>query len=143
MLIGVLPGGRLSVYQRNFVRAMGLCASRERIYLSAIAQVWRLENVLKDGQIANKQFDRLYVPRNAQTTGDLDIHEIAVDRDGNVVFVNTKYSCLANLDAVNSFRPLWKPSFISKLAPEDRCHLNGLAMQEVSLNTLPRSAAPT
>jgi uncharacterized protein (TIGR03032 family) len=130
MLIGVLPGGRLSVYQRNFVRAMGLCASRERIYLSAIAQVWRLENVLKDGQIANKQFDRLYVPRNAQTTGDLDIHEIAVDRDGNVVFVNTKYSCLANLDAVNSFRPLWKPSFISKLAPEDRCHLNGLAMQD-------------
>ena len=79
MLIGVLPGGRLSVYQRNFVRAMGLCADPQRIYLSAIAQVWRLENVLKQGQVANKQFDRLYVPRNAQTTGDLDIHEIAVD----------------------------------------------------------------
>jgi uncharacterized protein (TIGR03032 family) len=90
--------------------------------------VWRLENVLKSGQIANKQFDRLYVPRNAHTTGDLDIHEIAVDATGRVVFVNTKYSCLATLDPVHSFKPLWRPDFVSKLAPEDRCHLNGLAM---------------
>jgi uncharacterized protein (TIGR03032 family) len=129
MLIGVLPGGRLSVFQRNFVRAMGLCANSQRIYLAAMAQVWRLENVLKQGQVANKQFDRLYVPRNSHTTGDLDIHEIAVDDDGSVVFVNTKYSCLATFDPVHSFKPLWRPTFISNLAPEDRCHLNGLAMQ--------------
>jgi uncharacterized protein (TIGR03032 family) len=129
MLIGVLPDGRLSVFQRNFVRAMGLCAGAQRIYISAIAQVWRLENVLKDGQVANKQFDRLYVPRTAQTTGDIDVHEIAIDPNDRVVFVNTKYSCLATFDPVHSFKPLWRPRFISKLAPEDRCHLNGLAMQ--------------
>jgi uncharacterized protein (TIGR03032 family) len=129
MLIGVLPDGRLSVFQRNFVRAMGLYAGAQRIYVSAIAQIWRLENVLKDGQVANKQFDRLYVPRTAQTTGDIDVHEIAVDRNDRVVFVNTKYSCLATFDPVHSFKPLWRPRFISKLAPEDRCHLNGLAMQ--------------
>jgi uncharacterized protein (TIGR03032 family) len=130
MLIGALPRESLSVYQRNFVRAMGLCADPQRIYLSAIAQVWRLENVLKQDQVANKQFDRLYVPRNAQTTGDLDIHEIAVNEGGSVVFVNTKYSCLATFDPVHSFRPLWRPRFISNLAPEDRCHLNGLAMRD-------------
>ncbi len=130
MLIGALPRGSLSVYQRNFVRAMGLCADAQRIYLSAIAQVWRLDNVLKQGQVANKQFDRLYVPRNAQTTGDLDIHEIAVGEGGSVVFVNTKYSCLATLDPVHSFKPLWRPRFIGNLAPEDRCHLNGLAMRD-------------
>ncbi len=130
MLIGVLPDGRLSIFQRNFVRAMGLCAGAQRMYVSAIAQVWRLDNVLKSGQIANKQFDRLYVPRSAHTTGDLDIHEIAIDRDDRLVFVNTKYSCLATLDPVHSFKPLWHPGFISKLAPEDRCHLNGLAMQD-------------
>ena len=27
-----------------------------------------------------------------------------------------------------SFRPLWQPKFLSALVPEDRCHLNGLAM---------------
>ncbi|MBW8777490.1 MAG: TIGR03032 family protein, partial [Stenotrophomonas sp.] len=35
---------------------------------------------------------------------------------------------LATLDPTHSFRPIWKPSFISQLAPEDRCHLNGLGM---------------
>jgi len=130
MLIGVLPDRRLSVYQRNFVRAMGLASSPQTLYLSSIAQVWRLENVLKPGQVANKQFDKLYVPRTAHTTGDLDVHEIAVENSGRIVFVNTKYSCLATLDPVQSFKPLWCPSFISKLAPEDRCHLNGLALQD-------------
>jgi uncharacterized protein (TIGR03032 family) len=74
--------------------------------------------------------DRLYVPRVAHTTGDLDIHDIGVRANGHVVFVNTAYSCLAELSAVHSFRPFWRPSFISKLAPEDRCHLNGMAMRD-------------
>jgi Domain of unknown function (DUF4915) len=40
MLIGVLPGGRLSVFQRNFARAMGLASSPQTLYLASIAQVW-------------------------------------------------------------------------------------------------------
>ena len=44
------------------------------------------------------------------------------------VFVNTLFSCLATISDTASFRPLWRPTFISNLAPEDRCHLNGLAM---------------
>jgi uncharacterized protein (TIGR03032 family) len=34
------------------------------------------------------------------------------------------------LSETHSFKPLWKPTFISKLAAEDRCHLNGLAMRD-------------
>ena len=79
---------------------------------------------------ANGHFDRLYVPRNAQTTGDIDVHELSVDRTGRVVFVNTKFSCLATTSTTHGFRPIWKPPFISRLAAEDRCHLNGLAMQD-------------
>ncbi len=132
MLIGPLLDGRLSVFQRNFVRAMGLWASPQRLYLSTIAQIWRLENVLGPGQLANQQtlhYERLYVPRISYTTGDIDAHELGIDANDRLIFVNTKYSCLATPDAVHSFKPLWKPSFISKIAPEDRCHLNGLAMQ--------------
>jgi uncharacterized protein (TIGR03032 family) len=132
MLIGPLLDGRLSVFQRNFVRAMGLWATPQRLYLATIAQIWRLENVLGRGQLATQQshhYERLYVPRMSHTTGDIDAHELAVDGKNQLVFVNTKYSCLATLDTVHSFKPLWKPRFISKLAPEDRCHLNGLAMQ--------------
>lgn len=127
-LIGAQQGGVLSVNQVGFQRAMGLWANQQRVYLAALAQIWRLENMLKAGERANTHFDRCYLPRNAQTTGDLDVHELTVQPNGRVIFVNTSYSCLAELDLVHSFRPLWKPTFISKLAPEDRCHLNGMAV---------------
>jgi uncharacterized protein (TIGR03032 family) len=129
-LVGVLPDGRVSFHQRHFVRAMGLHAESHRLYLAALHQVWRLENVLRPGEYANDGFDRLYVPRNAQITGDIDIHELAVEPSGRVIFINTLYSCLAAFSRTDSFIPLWKPKFISKLAAEDRCHLNGLAMEQ-------------
>jgi uncharacterized protein (TIGR03032 family) len=129
-LVGVLPNGNVSFNQQSFTRAMGVSYKPGRLYLGALHQVWRLENMLKPGQKGNKDFDMVLVPRNAQTTGDIDIHEVDTDAAGRVVFVNTKYSCLATLDLKYSFRPIWKPPFISKLAPEDRCHLNGMAMHE-------------
>lgn len=128
-LVGVLPNGNVSFNQQKFTRAMGLCwQDAGRLYLGTLDQVWRLENMLRPGEVGNGVFDQVLVPRNAQTTGDVDIHELAVDCEGHVLFVNTRYSCLATLDTRHSFRPVWKPAFISRLAPEDRCHLNGLAM---------------
>ena len=46
-----------------------------------------------------------------------------------IIFVNTLFSCIAKPSVKYSFRPIWKPPFISRLATEDRCHLNGMAMQ--------------
>jgi uncharacterized protein (TIGR03032 family) len=109
---------------------MGVHAMGNRILIGGIAQVWRLENILQRNETANEHYDRVYVPRAALTIGDLDIHEVAVDRNGRIIFVNTKYSCLATPSLVHSFKPLWKPKFVSKLAAEDRCHLNGLCMVE-------------
>ena len=129
-LVGMLPNGQVSFHQQNYVRAMGLHATPQRLYVGSLFQVWRLENVLAPHERANSHFDRLYVPRNAQTTGDIDVHELAVDKAGRVIFVNTKFSCLATMSVTHGFRPLWKPPFISRLAAEDRCHLNGLAMQD-------------
>ena len=129
-LVGRLPGDRISFHQQNYVRAMGLHAQSQRLYVGSLFQIWRLENVLAPHERANEHFDRLFVPRNAQTTGDVDVHELAIDRSGRVIFVNTKYSCLASLSLTHGFKPLWKPPFISRLAAEDRCHLNGLAMAD-------------
>ena len=129
-LVGCLPEGRISLHQQNFVRAMGVHAASQRLYLGSLFQIWRLENSLAPNERANASFDRLYVPRNAQTTGDIDVHELSVDRAGRVVFVNTRYSCLATMSVVHGFTPIWKPPFISRLAAEDRCHLNGLAMKD-------------
>jgi uncharacterized protein (TIGR03032 family) len=107
MLIGPLLDGRLSVFQRNFVRAMGLAATPQRLYLSTIAQIWRLENVLGPGQLANQQslhYERLYVPRMSHTTGDIDAHELAVNRSDQLIFVNTKYSSLRSTRCTASSR---------------------------------------
>jgi len=129
-LVGSDPNNRVSFFERIFERAMGIVGNTQRIYLGGLYQLWRFENVLRKNETIHKVFDRCYVPRNAQTIGDLDIHELGIRKNGKVVFVNTKYSCLAELDPVHSFKAVWKPKFISKLAPEDRCHLNGLAMKD-------------
>lgn len=133
--IGLKPDGRLSVFERTFARAMGLHCAGNTLFLSSLYQLWRFENVLGPGE-EYQGHDRLYVPQVAYTTGDLDIHDIAVRDPAGVdpaalaepVFVNTLFSCLATVSLTHSFRPLWKPMFISRLAAEDRCHLNGLAM---------------
>ncbi|MBN8717710.1 MAG: TIGR03032 family protein [Stenotrophomonas sp.] len=127
-LVGSDQQGRVSFFERIFERAMGVVGNAQRIYLGGLYQLWRFENILRPNEVIHGQFDKCYVPRNAQTIGDLDIHELGIRKDGRVVFVNTKYSCLAELSPTHSFKAIWKPKFISKLAPEDRCHLNGLAM---------------
>jgi len=109
--------------------AMGLATFSQRLYLATRNQIWRLENALQPGQLANDRFDRLYVPRNSQVTGDFDVHEMAVEDSGRIVVTNTDYSCLATISLTHAFKPIWQPPFISKLAPEDRCHLNGLGLE--------------
>jgi uncharacterized protein (TIGR03032 family) len=127
-LVGSDTQGRVNFFERIFERAMGIVGNAQRLYLGGLYQLWRFENVLKPNEVIHQQFDKCYVPRNAQTIGDLDIHELGIRSNGKVVFVNTKYSCLAELSQTHSFKAVWKPKFISRLAPEDRCHLNGLAM---------------
>lgn len=129
-MIGSTEGDRLSVFERTLNRCMGLAATpRSSIYVSTQWQLWRLENALPDGQ-SKDGYDGVYVPQVGTVTGDIDIHDMAVDGDGKLVFVNTKFSCLATTSEIHSFRPLWQPSFITDLLPEDRCHLNGLAMRD-------------
>lgn len=130
-LIGQKPSGELSVFERTYNRCMGLCPTRDGngMFMSSLYQVWRFENVFNQGE-AQDGYDRLYVPQMAYTTGDIDIHDMAVDADGQLVFVNTLFGCLATLSETHSFKPLWRPPFLSKLAAEDRCHLNGLAMKD-------------
>lgn len=127
--LGLKPNGELSVFERTFNRCMGLCSTENGLYMSSLYQVWRFENIFDAGQ-QQDGFDRLYVPQVGYTTGDLDIHDMAVDADGRLVFVNTLFGCLATLSETHSFKPLWRPPFVSKLAAEDRCHLNGLAMKD-------------
>ncbi len=73
------------------------------------------------------EHDGCFIVRTRHTTGDIKVHDLAWGTEGLWV-VNTRFSCLATLDDDHSFVPRWRPPFVSSLASDDRCHLNGLAM---------------
>jgi uncharacterized protein (TIGR03032 family) len=76
----------------------------------------------------NGKHDACYLPREIHVTGDIDIHEMAYDAQGQLWVVNTRFCTLCHLDPEHSFDPVWRPHFVTALAAEDRCHLNGLAV---------------
>ena len=127
-LLGLKPDGRIAVSERTLERCMGLVASPGALHVATLYQIWRFRNVLEPG-VMHEEHDALYAPRMSWVTGDLDVHDLGVLPDGRPVFANTLFSCVAKVSGTDSFVPLWKPRFISKLAAEDRCHLNGLAME--------------
>jgi uncharacterized protein (TIGR03032 family) len=129
LLLGRRPDNEAALYVSAFDRAMGLWSDGQTLWLATTTLLWRLENCLAPG-VRHLDFDRMYVPREGRVTGDLDIHDLAAGGDGRPVFVNTRFNCLATLDDRFSFAPLWQPPFISALVPEDRCHLNGLALED-------------
>ncbi len=128
-LVGRKENGRLVVNERLFDKPMGLYASGENLYMATRYQIWQFENRLAQGE-QYQGSDRLYVPSQSHTTGDLNVHDVVVTKAQQILFINTDFSCLATVQAGFSFAPVWKPPFITKLAAEDRCHLNGLAMQD-------------
>ena len=127
--VGRSAANRLNILQRTFDRAMGLWSNGQELWLASAFQLWRFQNVLAAGTL-HKESDRLYLPLVGYTTGDIDVHDVAVDDQGRVVFVSTLFSCLGTVSDSRNFTPLWRPPFISRLAAEDRCHLNGLAMED-------------
>ncbi len=123
-------GNALNTHFRTFGKPMGIAADLARLTIGGANTVWHYRNV---PAVAPKlepagKHDACYLPRRIHVTGDIDIHEMAYDRDDALWIVNTRFGCLCTLDAEHSFHPRWRPSFLSGLAPEDRCHLNGLAM---------------
>ncbi len=124
--------GKLSIFERTFQRSMGIATTPDArtLALATQYQIYRFDNVLPPGQATPDGYDALYSPHNSWITGDLDVHDVGFDEEDDPVFVATRFSCLAKVSVGHSFKPVWQPPFISKIAPEDRCHLNGMAMRE-------------
>jgi uncharacterized protein (TIGR03032 family) len=124
-------GGRLSMLLRTFDQAMGLAADHRRLTIGTRSQIWFLRNApdLAPQIEPRGQHDACYLPRASHVTGDIRCHEIAWAGE-ELWIVNTRFSCLCTLDLEYSFVPRWQPPFVTGIAAEDRCHLNGLALVE-------------
>ncbi|MBN1588419.1 MAG: TIGR03032 family protein [Pirellulales bacterium] len=124
-------GRQVTLLMREFDKPLGMAVRGDRMVLATRHDVWFFANarLLAHDYRADQlgRYDALYLPRATYHTGDLHTHDVALGRDG-VVLVNTRFSCLAKLSEEHNFTPLWKPSFVTDLVPEDRCHLNGVAM---------------
>ena len=125
-------GNAINTHFRTFNRPMGMAADNERLALGAFMEIAEFRNMPAVApRLENPpRHDAVYLARRGHITGAIDIHEMAWDGDGELWFINTLFSCLCTLDSKSSFVPRWRPSFVSHYAPEDRCHLNGLAMRD-------------
>lgn len=128
--LGVKPDGSLSVFERSFPRAMGLAVSQDSstLYLATQVQLYRFDRL--DNVAQSAVYDATFAPHQTWITGDIDIHDVGIGADGRPVFANTLFNCIATTAEGHSFRPVWRPKFVSQMVPEDRCHLNGLAMHD-------------
>ncbi len=124
--------GTINTHFRDFSKPMGIATDGARLTIGGTNTIWTYRNmpaVARKLDPPNKH-DACYLPRQIHVTGNVDIHEMAYSADDILWFVNTRFCALCTLDPDHSFNPCWRPPFVTALAPEDRCHLNGLAMVE-------------
>jgi uncharacterized protein (TIGR03032 family) len=125
-------GDHLNTHYRAFPSPMGLALTDggTRLAIGTTLQVWEFRDVPSVARRLEPAgtHDACFLPRTSHITGNVLIHEMAYGTGGQLWFVNTRFSCLATLDAEASFTPRWRPPFVTELEPSDRCHLNGLAM---------------
>jgi uncharacterized protein (TIGR03032 family) len=119
---------------RNFEHAMAMGVSGNKLAIAArneVVVLVRSSGLAPGYPNQPNTYDSLYVPRVTYYTGQIDLHGLAWGTEG-LWAVNTSFSCLALIDDNYSFVPRWKPCFITELASEDRCHLNGVALKDGS-----------
>jgi Domain of unknown function (DUF4915) len=147
------PQGQITVSFHTFERPMGMAVRPGWLVVSSRTQIWSLRNFPDTvATLKSKgRYDACYLTRFSHFTGNIQCHELAWVSTGpgsatddppgatekkppeegrpELWIVNTLFSCLCAAHASYSFAPRWCPPFISALVPEDRCHLNGLAVQ--------------
>ena len=118
---------------RNFAKPMGIALEGEKMAVACLDEVLVLVNSPALAAHYPKKpntYDALFMPRTTFHTGQLDVHDLDWGAGGQLFAVNTSFSCIIKIDDNFSFTPEWKPPFISHLASEDRCHLNGMTMHD-------------
>ncbi len=126
-------GRQVTLLMREFDKPLGLAAAGNRLAVATRHTLWILANapLLAHDYLEDQpgRYDALYLPRATYHTGDLNTHDVAFAGE-ELLLVASRFSCLARLSYDFSFTPVWKPTFVTDLVPEDRCHLNGLAIRD-------------
>jgi uncharacterized protein (TIGR03032 family) len=129
---------QMSFWMTPAARPMGACVDGDDIYIGTMSSISKFSKYPEekvDNQnenIKRTNFDGYYIPRQIQITGDIDCHDIVVDKDKQVFFVSALFSAICKKSDTHGFEIYWRPPWITKTAAEDRCHLNGLTLRDGS-----------
>lgn len=125
-------GTGINTHFMGFDRPMGIAKRTNEIAIGSASSIITFRNLAAVGPKVGQgeQVDACYLPRKKHVTGAIDIHEMGYDKFDKLWFINTKMSCLATLDTDHSFKPEWRPPFITAYDLTDRCHLNGLGFRD-------------
>ena len=131
-LIFISPKNENELIQvtRTFHSPMGMAVKGDKLAIATKSSVIVTKNsasLAKSYPKFPNTYDSFYLPMATYFTGNVDLHDLHYVGK-HLWAVNTSFSCLATIDDDFSFTPRWKPNFISKLSSEDRCHMNGLAV---------------
>jgi uncharacterized protein (TIGR03032 family) len=126
-------GASLDTGYCQMQKPMGIALSDSKLSISTEDSVtgFHKQNGLASMVARDAHFDAVFVPQSTVYTGNIAIHDMAYGSAPGfegLWFANTAFSCVSKLDHELSFVPVWRPKWISSLAHENRCHLNGLAM---------------
>jgi uncharacterized protein (TIGR03032 family) len=129
LVLVAVDQGQLVFSFHSFLRAMGVAVRPDRIAVGAQNEIWFLRGApeLAPRTEPLGRRDGCFLASSAHFTGDIQAHELTWI-DGELWIVNTLFSCLSTLREDYSFVPRWRPPFVTALAAEDRCHLNGAAV---------------
>jgi uncharacterized protein (TIGR03032 family) len=126
-------GRQVTLLMRDFDKPLGMAVDGKRLLLATRSDLSVFCNApLLAYEFQEDQpgrYDALYLPRATYHTGEINTHDVAVAGE-EIVITATRFSCLARLSFDFNFVPLWKPKYVTDLVPEDRCHLNGLAVRD-------------
>lgn len=126
-------GRQVTLLMRQFDKPLGLAVQGARLALATRYDVTLFANapLLAPEYLEDQpgRYDALFLPRVTYHTGDLHTHDVVFEGE-ELLVVNTRFSCLARLDPRYNFVPVWKPAFVTDVVPEDRCHLNGVAIRD-------------
>ena len=138
IMVSAVDENSLIQLPRNFEKAMGMAVDGDYLAVATKNEVVVLGNssaLAPNYPPKPNTYDSLFVPRATYYTSEVDIHDMEWGEKG-LYAVNTLFSCISLINDRYSFEPVWKPYFVSDIDPLDRCHLNGMVLE----NGIPKYA---
>lgn len=114
----------------NVPRAMGIGFENDLLAVASRAGM-SMFRCFETSQVSNNGIDAdfTWLERAKYHTGPIDTHDVEI-HNRRIFAVNTAWSCISVFGFEDNFKPIWRPPFITGLCPNDRCHLNGMAVKD-------------